>query len=466
LAIDSLPPNARLQHVLTVEVEAAEAEALLLDSMAVRAPPSGGWHDPAHAPALAAYAAAVAFESSCAIARVQLVAWPCREYILDNGQFRTMISAHLGLLPPILQPLVGKPIRALRADGNGWRELGLVDCRATNLQAACFTGDASYTPRHDAFRDRVYAELRRAGFTAMRECSHVVLAGMSAGLRALLDVATDASKACRDAARAAYPSSGASEEERTARALAAAAATRQAVDAGLSAARVEHAITHMRGIRPDIVANDTMNASARMLLEAKTAALCPSNYGTRFAANGDTWMEARARKAVVERDMAAKKLDDVVFPNVQPPPMATQLQNLGGVSAIVVGAFCEHNDQVHSLVNLLAAKAGPGAETETGLDNKSAVAFEKHRIRLRMAAGAWRDYHESIHARLPFVHSCTADAAVQEDLRRADERQERAARNLVQSFTFGAPGVGGGHRHARRGRPSAREFLLSRAAVA
>jgi hypothetical protein len=131
-------------------------------------------------------------------------------------------------------------------------------------------------PRHDAFRDRVYTELRRVGFTAMRECSHVVLAGMSAGIRALLDVATDASKACRDAARAAYAiSSGASEDERAARALAATTATRHAVDAGLSAARVKHAITHMRGIRPDIVANDTTNASARMLLEAKTAALCP-----------------------------------------------------------------------------------------------------------------------------------------------------------------------------------------------
>jgi hypothetical protein len=35
-------------------------------------------------------------------------------------------------------------------------------------------------------------------------------------------------------------------------------------------------------------------------------------------------MEARARKAVVERNVAVKKLDDVVFPNVQPPPMATQ----------------------------------------------------------------------------------------------------------------------------------------------
>ena len=104
-----------------------------------------------------------------------------------------------------------------------------------------------------------------------------------------------------------------------------------------------------------------------MLLEAKTAALCPSNYGTRFTANGDIDIRGwkRAHKAVVERDEAAKKLDDVVFPNVQPPPMATQLQNLGRVSAVVVGAFCEHNDQVHSLVNLLAAKAGPGAETET-----------------------------------------------------------------------------------------------------
>jgi hypothetical protein len=57
----------------------------------------------------------------------------------------------------------------------------------------------------------------------------------------------------------------------------------------------------------------------------------------------------------------------VVFPNVHPPPMATQLQNLGGVSAIVVGApFCEHNDQVHGLVpceppRQRAAKAGPGS---------------------------------------------------------------------------------------------------------
>jgi hypothetical protein len=98
--------------------------------------------------------------------------------------------------------------------------------------------------------------------------------------------------------------------------------------------------------------------------------------------------------------MAAKKLDgdDVVFPNVQ-------LQNLGGASAIVVGAFCEHNDQVHSLMNLLAAKAGPGAETEeeTGLDNKSAVAFEKHRMH-RSGCG-WRREHGAITTNL-FTRAC------------------------------------------------------------
>jgi hypothetical protein len=45
------------------------------------------------------------------------------------------------------------------------------------------------------------------------------------------------------------------------------------------------------------------------------------------------------------------------------------VQNLGGVSDIVVGAFCEHNDQVHSPVNLLAAKAGPGAPKKTKIES-------------------------------------------------------------------------------------------------
>jgi hypothetical protein len=48
-----------------------------------------------------------------------------------------------------------------------------------------------------------------------------------------------------------------------------------------------------------------------------------------------------------------------------------------------------------------SAKAGPGAETETALDNKSAVAFEKHRIRLRMAGGGGMARIPRIYSRAP-----------------------------------------------------------------
>jgi hypothetical protein len=35
----------------------------------------------------------------------------------------------------------------------GWQELGLIECRAINLQAACFAGDASYPTAEGVFGD-------------------------------------------------------------------------------------------------------------------------------------------------------------------------------------------------------------------------------------------------------------------------------------------------------------------------
>jgi hypothetical protein len=124
----------------------------------------GPWHKPEGALALGAYSPAVAFESVCTTGRVQLVAWPGGESSLDSEQLATFASAYLGLLPPVLQPLVGGPIRALRADGRGWREPGPLDCRATDLMVACFTGDANSMPRCGSFRDRLRAKL-----TSVRE---------------------------------------------------------------------------------------------------------------------------------------------------------------------------------------------------------------------------------------------------------------------------------------------------------
>jgi hypothetical protein len=78
---------------------------------------------------------------------------------------------------------------------------------------------------------------------------------------------------------------------------------------------------------------------------------------------------------------------------------------MGGIAAAVVlgGCSCEHNDQVHRLVDVFAARAGPEAvEAERGLGSKPAAAPHP------AADGgggmvAWRDwhYHESIHERLP-----------------------------------------------------------------
>jgi hypothetical protein len=67
------------------------------------------------------------------------------------------------------------------------------------------------------------------------------------------------------------------------------------------------------------------------------------------------------------------------------------------------------------LIHMFAARAGPEAEAEAGLDSKSAAAYERHHIRLRVVTGACRDDHGSIRARLLFIHSSTDDAAIQID---------------------------------------------------
>jgi hypothetical protein len=145
-------------------------------------------------------------------------------------------------------------------------------------------------------------------------------------------------------------------------------ATQAATDASLAAAKVEHAVQHMRGIRPDIVFTDDSAGGKRDVVEVKTISFCPSWYGVRFTTtNGDTWVEARVRKAVKERDSTAAKLDAALFPEAWPPPITTQVQSLGGVTAAVIGAFCEHSPEIHAMAELWAARRAPTAADEVDL---------------------------------------------------------------------------------------------------
>jgi hypothetical protein len=83
---------------------------------------------------------------------------------------------------------------------------------------------------------------------------------------------------------------------------------------------------------------------------------------------------------------------------------------------------------------------------EHGWQLKEAIAYQRHRIRQRLATAAWRDFHENKIARLPYVRAyvdpSTEYARTLRHLQASDARW-RAEKNRAQSHTFGTQGVGG-----------------------
>jgi hypothetical protein len=102
----------------------------------------------------------------------------------------------------------------------------------------------------------------------------------------------------------------------------------------------------------------------RMLFEVKSMAFGFTRYKTKWHNNGATWVRGEpggewTEKAVTERDQAAAAIDSAVFPAVHPPPMQGQVQRLGGVTAAVIGGFCEHSPVVHEYIAMCAVRTAP-----------------------------------------------------------------------------------------------------------
>jgi hypothetical protein len=72
------------------------------------------------------------------------------------------------------------------------------------------------------------------------------------------------------------------------------------------------------------------------------------------------------REAVKERDSTTAELDAVLFPEAWPPPITTQVQSLGGATAAVIGAFCEHSPEIHAMAVLWAVRRAPTAADDLG----------------------------------------------------------------------------------------------------
>jgi hypothetical protein len=104
---------------------------------------------------------------------------------------------------------------------------------------------------------------------------------------------------------------------------------------------------------------------------------------------------------VKQRDAAAAAIDTEVFAGVVPPPMQTQIQRMGGMSSAVIGGFCEHSPVVHELVAKFTDMTAKDTVKEHGWQLKEVTAYQRHRIRQRLATGAWRDFHENKSNRAP-----------------------------------------------------------------
>jgi hypothetical protein len=137
---------------------------------------------------------------------------------------------------------------------------------------------------------------------------------------------------------------------------------------------------------------------------------------------------------VKERDAAAAAIHAEVFAGVVPPPMQTQIQRMGGMSSAVIGGFCEHSPVVHELVAKFADTTAKETAKEHGWQRSKRPQHtrERHRIRQRLATGAWRDFHEKKIARLPYVDPSTEYARTLRHLQASDARW-RAEKNRAQS---------------------------------
>jgi hypothetical protein len=136
-----------------------------------------------------------------------------------------------------------------------------------------------------------------------------------------------------------------------------------------------------------------------MPIEVRSIAFDMSRYSTRWHLDGTTWTERRAAEAVKERDAAAAAIDAEVFAGVVPPPMQTQIRRMGGMSSAVIGGFCEYSLRSSPIVHELVAKfvdmTAKEMAKEHGRQLKEATAHQRHRVRQRLAIGAWRDFHEN-----------------------------------------------------------------------
>ena len=219
-------------------------------------------------------------------------------------------------------------------------------------------------------------------------------------------------------------------------------AAREAVDtavqAGVSRAELERYGQSAKGMRIDlgVLRPPSGSTGRRRAYEVKTTAFCASHYRVREHTGGLTWADFRAREAVREREKQAAHIDSGLFRGTKPAPMATALEHLGGVEALVLGGCCELNSTAQALITEIGTQLGHLAAANLGDGLGECVALEIHRLRQRVATRIWSSYQDHVSARTQYANPTpdTRRQHTREAIRTAEER-EQAAQLAVQRHT-------------------------------
>lgn len=142
-----------------------------------------------------------------------------------------------------------------------------------------------------------------------------------------------------------------------------------------------------------------------------------------------TKSKSRAKLVPVERERDADRLDRALHPHRSERgegPVRRRLRELGGVKAIVVGAFAEHSADVHELVDELAAAGAHKAAQKYLMPAHRAKGATKALLYAAFGASAWRALSALLHHRLAFIgapgHRLGGGDALDRTRRRAEER--------------------------------------------
>jgi hypothetical protein len=164
-------------------------------------------------------------------------------------------------------------------------------------------------------------------------------------------------------------------------------------------------------------------------------------YGARpreRAASGA--VTRRARAVPVDRAKDAQRLDHELWPDRQQVgtgPIERRLRKLGGLKALVVGAFAEHSTDVHTLVDGLAEEAIPRTSHHYLVDpSKAPKGAAKALLYAAFGAAAWNAQSALLQSRLSFAGAPAAEspagagsAGISDVARRLEIHKQAALQN-------------------------------------